>query len=121
MRISYKRYAVYLMRWQLSTPILAPIMGALGYLGPWWSASIANLIGGLIFFWVDSYIFRAKSLAPKWEIQENIECSDCHRDCRGYRLVQTENYDRQNQKPEFRCEECSIKKTEDLRKQGIQV
>jgi hypothetical protein len=49
-KIEFKRYAVYLIRWQLSTPILAPIMAMLPGVNAWISASIANLIGGLIFF-----------------------------------------------------------------------
>jgi hypothetical protein len=54
-----KRLGLYLIRWQLSTPILAIVVWALiddiGSLG---STIIANLIGGLIFYNVDRYIFR---------------------------------------------------------------
>ena len=57
------RYGVYILRWQLFTPILAAVVGftskKLGY-GFLMSAAIANLIGGLIFFWVDSLIFRKR-------------------------------------------------------------
>ncbi|MCK9326809.1 MAG: hypothetical protein M0P69_15055 [Bacteroidales bacterium] len=52
------RFLLYLMRWQLSTPILAVITGCFWYLGYWWAAAIANLVGGCIFFWVDRWIFR---------------------------------------------------------------
>lgn len=55
-----KRYALYLIRWQLSTPILALCLAWLGGLGPVWATIIANLIGGLIFFWVDKFIFKEK-------------------------------------------------------------
>lgn len=52
-----KRYALYLFRWQLSTPILALCLHFLGDLDNFWATVIANLIGGLIFFWVDRLIF----------------------------------------------------------------
>ena len=45
--LSPKRYALYLLQWQLSTPILAPCIKWLGpSLGWLWSTVIANLIGG---------------------------------------------------------------------------
>lgn len=52
-----KKYLLYLLRWQLSTPILAVCLVWLGGLDELWATIIANLIGGLIFFWVDKYIF----------------------------------------------------------------
>lgn len=52
-----KKYLLYLLRWQLSTPILAVCLVWLGGLGELWATIIANLIGGLIFFWVDNLIF----------------------------------------------------------------
>ena len=54
-----KKYILYILRWQLSTPILALIL----YLLPFnyiVKTIIANLIGGLIFFWVDKKIFNKK-------------------------------------------------------------
>jgi len=56
-----KQYLLYLIRWQLSTPILALVM----YLFhpqqiEWIPSIIANLIGGLIFFWIDKLIFKEK-------------------------------------------------------------
>jgi hypothetical protein len=54
-----KKYALYLLRWQLSTPILAVCLIFLGGLGELWATIAANLIGGLIFFWVDKWIFRS--------------------------------------------------------------
>lgn len=51
-----KRYLTYLARWQLSTPILAAVM-----LLPWGvviNTIVANLVGGLIFFWIDRRIFK---------------------------------------------------------------
>lgn len=53
-----KQYGFYLLRWQLSTPILALCTFWLAGLGNVWAAIIANLIGGLIFFWVDRLIFK---------------------------------------------------------------
>ena len=53
-------YALYLIRWQASTPILAFIMWITEKhtQKKWVQAAIANLIGGLFFFWVDRLIFR---------------------------------------------------------------
>lgn len=48
------RYAIYLVRWQLSTPILAVVVGVVA---GWPGAVLANLIGGLLFFWADRWIF----------------------------------------------------------------
>ena len=53
MQINFKRYALYLLRWQASTPILAGVGIILATMGQIVAAIIANLIGGLIFFWVD--------------------------------------------------------------------
>lgn len=53
-----KKFFLYLLRWQLSTPVLA---GALILLNdyPVAIATIgANLIGGIIFFWFDRWIFK---------------------------------------------------------------
>ena len=55
-------YLIYLLRWQASTPILAVVTDKLSYLNDFWlSAFIANLIGGLIFFWIDRAIFNKMS------------------------------------------------------------
>ncbi|MFH1182500.1 MAG: hypothetical protein V1702_06075 [Candidatus Woesearchaeota archaeon] len=123
-----KRYLAYLIRWQLSTPILAPIVAAFkhspsifGTRLDWIAASVANLVGGLIFFWVDRFIFSSRMLAPEWEIRENVNCVDCGKLARGYRLVKAKNYDRTAAVPEFRCEECSKKKAEQLKKKGVRI
>jgi hypothetical protein len=50
MKINFKRYFLYLIRWQLSTPILAWCIFIFATLGTTWATIIANLIGGLIFF-----------------------------------------------------------------------
>lgn len=128
MKVNFKRYFLYLIRWQLSTPILAPVVAyfkdspsMFGTKEDWIGSTVANLIGGLIFFWVDRFIFTSKELDAQWEVQENIECVDCKKVTRGYRLVKTKNYDRTKHDPEFRCEACSKKKTEELRKRGISI
>ena len=122
MSVSFKRYFLYLIRWQLSTPILAVVLIWLVSLNQWVATAVANLIGGLIFFWVDRFIFTSQKLASQWEVKENIVCVDCKNLKRGYRLVKTNNYDRLNDKnPEYRCEKCSKIKTEKLRRSGIKV
>lgn len=106
-----KRYLLYLFRWQLSTPILAIVIALLNVENEWISSAIANLIGGLIFFWVDRFIFKDKSRYDVWQVEENINCADCGTLCRGYRLVKSKNYNRENTNNiEFRCENCSTKK-----------
>ena len=51
-----KRFMLYLIRWQLSTPILALCIVKLKF-APTINTIIANLIGGIIFYWIDKYIF----------------------------------------------------------------
>jgi DNA-directed RNA polymerase subunit RPC12/RpoP len=122
MQVNVKRYALYLLRWQASTPILAGVGIILASMGQLVAAIVANLIGGLIFFWVDQYIFTSQSLCAQWEVKENIRCIDCGKIARGYRLVRSGDYDRsQEHEPEFRCEECSQKKTEELKKKGVKT
>jgi hypothetical protein len=48
---------LYLLRWQLSTPILAIVLYVLNT-NAIVETIIANLIGGLIFYWVDKLIFK---------------------------------------------------------------
>lgn len=54
-----KKYLLYLLRWQLSTPILALILYLL-HTNELIETIIANLIGGIIFYWVDKRIFKEK-------------------------------------------------------------
>jgi hypothetical protein len=122
MQVNYKRYGLYLLRWQASTPILAGVGVLLASMGQLIAAIVANLIGGLIFFWVDAFIFTSQSLAAQWEVKENIACADCGMVARGYRLVRSGDYDKSSEvAPQFRCEECSTKKSEQLRSKGIKV
>lgn len=56
-----RKYLLYIVRWQLSTPILAICLIWLSSLGEIWSTIIANFIGALIFFWIDKLIFKEKN------------------------------------------------------------
>jgi len=119
--VNFKRYGLYLIRWQLSTPILAGVLALLGGLGALTATIIANLIGGLIFFWVDRFIFTSQTLAAQWEVREEVRCVDCGTIARGYRLVRAKNYDKTDDPaPEFRCEACSKRKSEELRRRGVE-
>ena len=56
-----KRFYLYLFRWQLSGLVLAPcLIFLLPHTDELTSTIIANLFGGIIFFWVDKYIFSRK-------------------------------------------------------------
>jgi len=47
MDINFKRYGLYLIRWQLSTPILAGVIILLSTMDALAATVVANLIGGL--------------------------------------------------------------------------
>lgn len=125
-----RRYILYLIRWQFSTPILAPVIAyfkhsptPFGTRADWIGSIVANFIGGLIFFWVDRFIFTAKGLdGPLWMVKERVFCIDCGAEGRGYRLVKTANYDRTHDtEPEYRCEKCSERKTLALQENGVDL
>lgn len=110
-----KKYAFYLIRWQLSTPILAIVLIWLSDMDTILATVIANLIGGLIFFWVDKFIFRTMSANPLWEIRDNAVCFDCGQVGRGYRVAEWLGYNRkQDKNPQFRCEHCKDIKLQDV-------
>jgi len=122
MQVNCKRYGLYLLRWQASTPILAGVGILLASMGQLVASIVANLIGGLIFFWVDQFIFTSQSLLTHWEVRDNITCVDCGKAARGYRLVRSGDYDKTHDpEPEFRCEECSRKKADELKGRGIRT
>lgn len=52
-----KSYILYILRWLCSTPILALILYIM-HTNELIETIIANLIGGLIFFWIDKKIFN---------------------------------------------------------------
>lgn len=102
-----KKYMLYLLRWQLSTPILAVVLIWLSDLNTLHATIIANLIGGLIFFWVDKFIFKAMSPYPLWEIRDDVVCADCGNKGRGFRIAEWLGYNRkEDENPQFRCEHC---------------
>ena len=122
MKINFKRYALYLVRWQLSTPILTICIISFVSLGPTWATVVANLIGGLIFFWVDRFIFQSEKLDSSWQVKDKVQCSDCKTVTRGYRIVKSKNYDKSHDEhPEFRCELCSAIKANKMKEQGTYV
>ena len=53
------RFILYLLRWQMSTPILYLCLKGLN-LGTFWNTIVANLVGGTIFYFVDKRIFKEK-------------------------------------------------------------
>ena len=55
------RFLAYLIRWQLSSPILALCMWLMGDWNIVIATIIANLIGGCIFYFVDKKIFGCKN------------------------------------------------------------
>jgi hypothetical protein len=122
LEVNWKRYALYLVRWQLSTPILAGALIVLSRVDKITATIIANLVGGLIFFWVDRFIFTSQRLSVEWEVKDTAVCIDCGKKARGYRIIRAKKYDKASDaEPEYRCEKCSMKKTEDLRQKGIDV
>ena len=111
------KFILYLIRWQLSTPILWLAVRQLGT--SLYSTVIANLIGGAIFFWVDKFIFTSQAVEV-WHIKEG-KCDNCGSASHLWRLVKTAGYDRSDAKPVFLCIKCSKEKTDELRAKGIPV
>ncbi len=118
----FKRYLLYIARWQLSTPILAAVLILLASFNKWTATVIANFIGALIFFWVDRAIFTYKLRRPLWEVEEDVVCADCGAVGTGLRIVKSPNYDRlKDPAPQFRCAPCSERKRQELRARGVEV
>lgn len=120
------KFLLYALRWQLSTPILWPIMqywpgrapdpNPLSGLLP---AAVANLVGASIFFWVDRFIFRSRAV-ESWEILAKGACHDCGKVDYVRRLVTAPGYDKAHDpNPEYRCPECSQRKLEELERKGV--
>lgn len=57
-----KKYLLYLLRWQLSTPILAGVLLLLSGMNPLIATVIANFFGGMIFFFIDKKIFSQQQI-----------------------------------------------------------
>lgn len=113
-----RRFILYLVRWQLSTPILWLVVRNLG--AGLWQTIVANLIGGAIFFWVDRFIFTSKAV-EMWQLKEKGICDDCGKETSLWRLVLAPNYDRRQSEAKFFCMECSKKRTDHLRSKGIKI
>ena len=116
-----RQFAFYLLRWQMSTPILWLVVSQLGAgLG---ATIAANLIGGAIFFWVDRVIFGGR-MDIEWELLANGACTDCGYTGLVRRLVfapgrSRQRYDRRSDpNPQYRCPTCSGEKLRHLRRQG---
>lgn len=115
-----RKYIWYLGRWQITSLTLYPCMKIFG--SGLYGITMANFIGAIIFFWIDKYIFHNQAIPTYWEIQEKTTCADCGKVGRGYRIVKASGYDKSKDKnPQFRCEECSKRKTEELRQRGVPV
>jgi hypothetical protein len=116
----FRKYLFYLGRWQLTSITLYPCLLLFG--SGLFGVIMGNFIGGLIFFWVDKYIFSDRIVPTYWEIVEKATCFDCGKIGRGYRIVKAKNYNKTKDKePQYRCEECSPRKTEELRQRGLAI
>ena len=113
-----RKFILYLLRWQLSTPILWLVVKNFG-VGVW-STVLANLIGGAIFFWVDRFIFTSYAVEV-WQFKDKGLCDECGKVESLWRLVRAPNYERRSSNPHFLCMQCSKKKTDELRAQGIKI
>lgn len=51
-----KTLILYLVRWQLSSPVLALVVWLMMGWPLWMGVVVANLVGGLMFFYVDKKI-----------------------------------------------------------------
>ncbi len=113
-----KRFLLYLVRWQLSTPILWLVVKNMG--AGLWATVVANLIGGAIFFWVDKFIFTSYAV-ELWHFKDSGRCDNCGKEESLWRLALAPNYDKRNCPPKFFCMACSKEKTDALRKNGIKI
>lgn len=118
------KFILYLIRWQLSTIVMTPVIAVIkhspsvwGTREDWIAVIAANLVGGCIFFWVDRFIFKSKAI-EKWELLQKGKCHDCGKsEIFVRRLVSAPGgYDRTNDKsPEYRCKNCSDVKLNKLK------
>lgn len=56
-KLDTKKFLLYLLRWQISTIILAPCIYYLPF-NVITKTIIANLIGGCLFYFIDKWIFK---------------------------------------------------------------
>lgn len=121
---NFKHLLIYMIRWQLSTPILAGVTYLFTGTGgdSITTAILGNLIGSIIFYWIDLVTFLSGTLSHQWEVKEDVTCHDCCTEhVRGYRLVIAPKYNRMKHTPQFRCETCSQKKVESLKEAGLEI
>jgi hypothetical protein len=71
--VTLKQWVMYVIRWECSTLILAPVMWYLTGLNPWIVAAIANFIGANVFIGVDEWIFK-KNSPVKGERKDSCSC-----------------------------------------------
>lgn len=122
-----KRFILYLIRWQLSTPILAPIIAwfksspsLFGTIEDWSGAAVANLLGGTIFYWIDKFIFTSKAI-EMWHVVKEGKCDKCGDITELWRLTLAPGYDKRKETPKYLCMKCSKEKTNELRSKGIKI
>lgn len=53
-----KKYLLYCLKWQGGTPIMALVIWLLPIQNIWIKTIIANIIGAIIFYPIDQWIFR---------------------------------------------------------------
>jgi hypothetical protein len=120
------KFLLYLARWQTSSLILSPAISLFngtpiwGTPTSWLSASVANLVGGCIFFWVDRFIFTSKTV-EMWHVIPNGTCDQCGKVTELWRLTLAPGYDKRQDEPKYLCMGCSKIKTDQLRKSGIKI
>lgn len=113
------KFLLYLLRWQLSTPILWAVLFWMGT--GLWATIVANLVGGCIFFWVDRFIFTSHAIEV-WQFKDKGTCDVCGKPESLWRLVKAPNYDKRNSDEiKFLCMKCSKEKTDELRARGIKI
>jgi hypothetical protein len=114
------RYLLYLVRWQFCAPVLALVIW-LVHLPTLRQTVVANPIGGLIFFRVDRFMFRSRSVErfEQWETRIGA----CHH-CGSYgalqRPIRAPGYDKRDDRvPQYRCPACLARKAEEVEGRGI--
>jgi len=111
-----KKFFLYLLRWQCSTPILAVVTTWLASQNEWVAAAVANLIGGCIFFFIDRLIFKQpNSDIPLWQIAkgDNQYCYNCQKKSPVlFRVIEWKKFNWRAQRKDihFRCAACAEQK-----------
>ncbi len=55
-----KKFLLYVLKWEMGTPVIAIILKLLPIDNIWIKTIIANIIGAIIFFPIDNMIFGMK-------------------------------------------------------------